>query len=51
VESGADSAILACTSGFTTGVWEFVRNKPIELVDVEAIVQMQERVNVERWPA
>lgn len=48
IASGADSAILACTSGFTTGVFDFVREKPIELVDVEAIVRMQEKVNVEQ---
>jgi len=48
IASGADSAILACTSGFTTGVLEFVRDKPIELLDVEAIVRMQETVIVEQ---
>ena len=29
---GADSAILACTGGFTSGVLDFVKGKPIELV-------------------
>jgi len=46
VASGADSAILACTSGFTIGVFDFVRDKSIELVDVEAIVRMQEKLNL-----
>lgn len=48
VASDADSAILACTSGFTIGVFDFVRNKPIELVDVETIVRMQETLNLEQ---
>jgi len=48
VASRAHSAILACTSGFTVGVLDFVRDKPIELIDVDAIVRMQERVNSQR---
>ena len=48
VASGADSAILACTSGFTIGVFDFVRDKSIELVDVEAIVRLQEKLNLEQ---
>ncbi len=41
----ADSAILACTSGFTVGVSRFVKGKPIELIDVDAILRMQEKLN------
>lgn len=42
IASGADAAILACTSGFTKGVYEFAEDKPITLVDLESILKMHE---------
>lgn len=41
----ADGAILACTSGFTVGVHAFVYNKPIELVGMDEILEMQGKTN------
>ena len=40
----AKGAILACTGGFTRGVYEFVRGKPIRLLDASAIAKMAEGV-------
>lgn len=45
VHAKADSAILVCTTGFTTGVYNFVQDKPIELVDVDGLVKMQESLS------
>ena len=42
VASGADEAILACTGGFTKGVKEFVRDKPIILLSTSDIAKMAE---------
>ena len=36
----ADSAILACTGGFTSGVRDFVKGKPIELISAPELVMM-----------
>ena len=36
----ADSGILACTGGFSGGVFEYARGKPITLIDVSAILRM-----------
>ena len=47
VASHADSAILACTGGFTRGVEEFVRGKPIALVSASEIATLGEGVEVE----
>lgn len=44
IDSKADLAILACTSGFTKGVYDFVNGKPIELIDVDLILKKQEIV-------
>ena len=44
IASGAHNAILACTAGFTQGVSEFVRGKPIALISVSDIVKMGERI-------
>jgi hypothetical protein len=41
---GARRGILVSLNGFTTGVIEFVRNKPIELWDVHYLIRMQKRV-------
>ena len=41
---GADKAILACTGGFTQGVYEFVRGKPIELISASDLAKMGETV-------
>ncbi len=38
----ADSAILACTGGFTDGVIKFARGKPIRLISAWDIVRMVE---------
>lgn len=37
---GADRAIIACTSGFTSGTRDFVRGKPIELLSANDIVRL-----------
>jgi restriction system protein len=42
ISSKADNAILACTSGFTTGVFAFVRDKPISLVSAKEILVLVE---------
>lgn len=41
---GARRAILVSLNGFTNGVMEFVRNKPIELWDVNDLIRMQKRI-------
>ena len=41
---GADDAILACTGGFTRGVYDFVRGKPITLVSAKELAEMVESV-------
>lgn len=40
----ADRAILACTGGFTRGVKEFVRDKPIDLVAVSELARLGAQV-------
>ena len=40
----ADRAILACTGGFTRGVKEFVRDKPIDLVSVSELARLGAQV-------
>lgn len=40
---GAAGAILASTSGFTKGVVEYARNKPIELLGLAQIIALQEK--------
>ena len=40
VAFGADDAILACTGGFTRGVQDFVRGKPITLVSASELAEM-----------
>jgi len=42
--AGADEAILASVSGFTTGVKEFVIGKPIKLLPLEEIIEMQRKI-------
>ena len=46
---GANGAILACTGGFTRGVYEFVHNHPIELIDASDLVALSEGVYVPNW--
>src|SRR5213593_1835274 len=41
---GADEGILASLSGFTRGVHEFARGKPIRLLAMADIIQMQKDV-------
>lgn len=43
-QSEASRAILASTSGFTSGVKNFVLGKEIELLSVDDIIQLQESV-------
>ena len=43
VAFGADDAILACTGGFTRGVKEFVRGKPIDLISASDLAVLGER--------
>jgi hypothetical protein len=40
----ADSAILACPSGFTVGVIKFASDKPIQLISATDIVEMAESI-------
>jgi hypothetical protein len=40
----ADSAILACPTGFTTGVEKFAKDKPIQLISATDLVEMIESV-------
>ena len=42
----AKAAILACTGGFTRGVYEFVEGKPIRLLDASAIAKMAEGATI-----
>ena len=44
VASSADNAILACTGGFTQGVKEFVRGKPIALLSTAELAKMGESI-------
>ena len=37
---GADSAILACTGGFSGGVRDFARGRPIQLISAQEIARM-----------
>ena len=48
VASGSTKAILACPSGFTKGVHEFVREKPIALVSASQLATMSEGVSDDR---
>lgn len=40
VASKSDEAILACTSGFTSGVYNYVKDKKIRLMDINDILKM-----------
>lgn len=42
VSSKRERAVLASTSGFTRGTVHFSRDKPIELLDLDGILRMQE---------
>lgn len=42
MDAGSDEAIIASVAGFTAGVHKFVSGKPIVLLDVEGILQMQD---------
>ena len=41
----ANNAILACTGGFTQGVFDFVRGKPITLISASDLVAIAENVD------
>ena len=43
VATGADNAILACTGGFTKGVRDFAKGKPIELIAASELATMADR--------
>ena len=45
VASGADNAILACTGGFTRGVWEFADGKPIELISASDLMEIADNID------
>jgi hypothetical protein len=45
---GAAQAILASTSGFTKGVFEFTKDKPIRLLDLNSIIAMQKKIGMKR---
>lgn len=38
--SNANEAVLACTGGFTTGVYDFAEGKPIRLIGMPELIQM-----------
>lgn len=44
LNSGAHEAILVSVSGFTIGVETYVKDKPIELVDLDKILIMQDKI-------
>ena len=46
----AKAAILACTGGFTRGVYEFVEGKPIRLLHASAIARMAQGEAVDDFP-
>jgi restriction endonuclease Mrr len=48
IASGADEAVLACTSGFTQGVGDFVRGKPIALISAAELATIGESVSEKR---
>ena len=50
VASGADNAILACTGGFTRGVWEFAEDKPIELISASDLMEMADSIDNNMTP-
>ena len=45
IDSGADEAIFVCTAGFTSGVYDFVQDKPIRLMDLDDILEMQQQIS------
>ncbi len=44
LHTGADEAILVCTAGFTSGVYDFAQDKPIELIGMDDIIRLQNTV-------
>lgn len=48
VHLGAKGAVLASTSGFTRGVREFSKGKPIQLLGLAEIIAMQKAIEHER---
>lgn len=44
MDKGADEGILAATAGATRGVHEFFSGKPLRVMDLQAILDMQARV-------
>ena len=40
IDCGAKNAVLACTAGFTQGVFDFVRGKPITLISAQDLASM-----------
>ena len=41
---GAPTAVLACPAGFTEGVMQFVRGKPIKLVSAKELIEMAKSI-------
>lgn len=48
VDSQADEAILASISGFTSGVKDFVVDKPIGLISLEDIIYIQKKLSLDK---
>lgn len=44
IHSGADEAILASLSGFTMGTFNFIKNKPIRLISLDEIIDLQRKI-------
>ncbi|NLF83797.1 MAG: restriction endonuclease, partial [Candidatus Gastranaerophilales bacterium] len=38
--AGIRQGILVCLGGFTSGVYDFVKDKPIKLVDIDDVIKM-----------
>ena len=45
ISENAQKAILICSGGFTVGVYNFVKDKPIELIDISGILALSKKIN------
>ena len=45
VDPNSGHAVLACTGGFTRGVWEFAYDKPIELISASDLMEMADSID------
>ncbi len=46
IASKANRAILVCTSGYTSGVWEYVKGKKIHLMKMEEILDLANNIDM-----